>query len=130
MSEFGPIRNRLPRTFGRPLDSRWLFYFLLCFTVLTRANQLETAVHGCRILLIHGLVSIMSLSCFKFSTQSDQPCRNLSHLYFWLIRSFTDPVYTCSIFVVRFLAYCLHVQKCPTVWTSSGDFRRFVFQGI
>ena len=42
---------------------RWLFYFLLCYTVLTRANQLETAVHGCRILLILGLVSIMSLSC-------------------------------------------------------------------
>ena len=40
-----------------------LFYFLLCYTVLTRANQLETAVHGCRILLILGLVSIMSLSC-------------------------------------------------------------------
>ena len=34
-----------------------------CYTVLTRANQLETAVHGCRILLILGLVSIMSLSC-------------------------------------------------------------------
>ena len=29
------------------------------------------------------------------------------HLYFWLIRSFTDPAYTCSIFVVRFIAYCL-----------------------
>ena len=26
----------------------------------------------------------------------------------WLYRSFTDPAYTCSIFVVRFLAYCLH----------------------
>ena len=35
----------------------------------------------------------------EFSTQSDQPCRNLSHLYFRLIRSFTDPVYTFSIFV-------------------------------
>ena len=43
----------------------------------------------------------------KFSTQSDQPCRNLSHLYFWLIRSFTDPAFTCSILVVRFLADCL-----------------------
>ena len=32
-----------------------------CYTVLTRANQLETAVHGC---MFHfGLVSIMSLSC-------------------------------------------------------------------
>ena len=34
------------------------------------------------------------LSCrcrVKFSTHSDQPCRNLSHLYFWMIRSFTDP---------------------------------------
>ena len=50
-------------SFSRPLDSRWLFYFLLSYTVLTRAIQLETAVHGCRILLILGLVSIMSLSC-------------------------------------------------------------------
>ena len=31
--------------------------------VLTKANQLETAVHGCYILLILDLVSIMSLSC-------------------------------------------------------------------
>ena len=35
---------------------------VLLFAVLTRANQLETAVHGCRILLILGLVYIMSLS--------------------------------------------------------------------
>ena len=56
----------LPRAFGRPLDSRWLFYFLLCYTVLTRASQLETVVHGCRILLILGLVFIMSLSCYVF----------------------------------------------------------------
>ena len=89
------------------VKQRWLFYLLLCYTVLTRAYQLETAVHGCRILLILGLVSIMSLSCFiskegkndarmhchcsgrqsvdgscirKFSTQSDQPCRNLSQV--------------------------------------------------
>ena len=48
----------------------------LCYTLLTRANQLETAVHGCHILLILGLVSIMSLS-----TQSDQHCRNLSQKY-------------------------------------------------
>ena len=33
-------------------------------------DQLETAVHGYRILLILGLVSIMSLSRVKFSTQS------------------------------------------------------------
>ena len=61
----------LPRAFGRQLISRWLFYFLLCYTVLTRANQLERAVHDCRILLILGLVSILSLS------QSDQSCIEL-----------------------------------------------------
>ena len=27
-----------------------------CYTVLTKAKQLETAVHGCRFLLILGLV--------------------------------------------------------------------------
>ena len=55
------------------------------------------------------------LSCrcrVRFSKQSHQPCRNLSHLYFWLIRSFTDPAYTCSIFVVRFLVDCLLLQSC------------------
>ena len=55
------------------------------------------------------------LSCrsrVRFSKQSDQPCRNLGHLYFWLIRSFTDPAYTCSIFVVRFLVDCLLSQSC------------------
>ena len=30
---------------------------------------------------------------------------------FWLIRSFTDPAYTCSIFVVRFLAYSLLITS-------------------
>ena len=34
--------------------------------MLTGANQLETAVHGCHILLILGLVSIMSLPCQVF----------------------------------------------------------------
>ena len=56
------------------------FSFLQCYTVLMRANQLETAVHGCRILLILGSTE-WSLSCrcrVRFSTQSDQPCRNLS----------------------------------------------------
>ena len=28
-----------------------VFYFLLCYTVLTRANQLETVAHGCRIII-------------------------------------------------------------------------------
>ena len=70
----------LPRAFGRPLDSRWLFQFLLCYTVLTKGNQHETAVHGCRILLILGLVTFMSLSCLV-STQSDQPCRILSLMF-------------------------------------------------
>ena len=54
------INQSVPKIYT---TSRWLFYFLLCYTVLTRANQLETAVHDCRILLFLGLVSIMSLSC-------------------------------------------------------------------
>ena len=61
MSEFGPIRNHyrvhLVDNSTRVVCST----FLLCYTVLTRANELETAVHVCRILLILGLVSIMSL---------------------------------------------------------------------
>ena len=63
-----------------------------------RADESQLAQNSCPRLRF----SVWSLSCrcrVKFSTQSDQPCRNLSHLYFWLIRSFTDPVYTCSIFV-------------------------------
>ena len=48
---------------------------VLLFAVLHRANESQparnsAAVHGCRILLILGLVSIMSGCRIKFSTQS------------------------------------------------------------
>ena len=62
---------------------------------------------------INRMRQLLSCRCrVRFSKQSDQPCRNLSHLYFWLIRSFTDPAYTCSIFAVRFLVDCLLLQSC------------------
>ena len=87
---------------------------LFCYYALQVAYRVNSIcmyeVLGCRILLILGLVSIMSLACYVF--HAVQPCRNLSHLYFWLIRSFTDPAYTCSIFVVRSLAYCLLLLDC------------------
>ena len=69
-----------------------------CCVPLHRADESQQARNSCPRLRF----SVWSLSyrCrITFSTQSDQPCRNLSQLYSWLIRSFTDPVYTCSIFV-------------------------------
>ena len=52
----------LPRPFNRQLTFALVDHSTYCcYTVLTRANQLETAVHRC--ILIPGLVSIMSLAC-------------------------------------------------------------------
>ena len=65
---------------------------------LHRADESQLARNSCPRLRF-SVWSLPSRCRVKFSMQSDQPCRNLSHLYFWLIRSFTDPVYTCSIFV-------------------------------
>ena len=70
MSEFGPMRNPYHVHLVDHSTHVGFSTFLLCYTVLTRASQLETAVHGCRILLILGLVSIMSLSCFLCSAIS------------------------------------------------------------
>ena len=69
--------------------SRSADYFMTCYTVLTRSNKVETAVHGC-----NSWLSVWTLSCrcpVKLSTQY-QPCFIvfLSN-YFWLIRSFTVP---------------------------------------
>ena len=64
MSEFGPIRNHYHvHLVDHSTSTRvGCSTFLQCYTALTRANQLETAVHGCRILLILGLVSIQPRS--------------------------------------------------------------------
>ena len=100
-SVFEPIRSHY-HVYVQ-LTSRWLFYYLLCYTVLTRANQLETAVHVF-ILLIRGLVSIMSLAC-KFSTQSDQPCSYFSYLFSFILHSDCVPMFrtaSARIFVLRF----------------------------
>ena len=51
---------------SRPAD-----YFICCYTVLTRPNKVETAVHGC-----NSWLSVWTLSCrcpVKLSTQY-QPC--------------------------------------------------------
>ena len=91
---------------------------VLVIAVLHRADESQPARNSCLSWLPHSVDSrrVWFLSCrcrVKFSTQSDQPCRNLSHLYFWLIRSSTDPAYTCSIFFVRFL-----LQVLPALPTS------------
>ena len=64
-----------------------------------------------------------SIRCLHLirNCQSYQSCRNLSHLYFWLIRSFTDPAYTCSIFVVRFLADCLSSKVVSLCHRRTGQ---------
>ena len=87
--------------------SRQAEHFIACYTVLTRPNKVETAVHGCNCWL-----SVWTLSCrcpVKLFTQY-QPCIIVCYsVYFWLIRSFTDPAFTGSIFVCG----PLHHFNCP-----------------
>ena len=52
-------------------------HLFLCYTVLTRANQLETAVHGCRILLILGLVSITDVCVVLSFLRSPISCAEI-----------------------------------------------------
>ena len=109
MSEFGPTRSHYHVHLVDHSARAGCSTFCCatpCWREPTSSKQLSTIAAFC-------WFSVWSPSCrcrVKFSTQSDQPCRNLSHLYFWLIRSFTDPAHTCSIFVVRSLACCLLTQ--------------------
>ena len=50
----------------------------------------------------------------KFSTQY-QPCIELLMFIFKLIRSFSDPAYTCSIFVRGPLQFIVHYYKVPSL---------------
>ena len=56
-----------PSAFSEYMDiSRPAEYFIACYTVLTRPNKVETAVHGC-----NSWISVWTLSCrcpFKLST--------------------------------------------------------------
>ena len=105
----------IPRALDRQPTTRWLFYFLLCMchTVLTRANQLETAAFC--ILLILGLVSC---GCrVNFSTQSDRPCSNLSFNCFYMY-----------VFLVTLGLYraTVPMQPTPTFHTSIARVCEFV----
>ena len=91
-----PIRNSCHVHSVDHLTRVGCYAFFCCWS-LHRTDESQLARNSCPRLRF----SVWSLSCrcrVKFSTHY-QPCRNMSHLYFWLIRSFTDPVYTCSIFV-------------------------------
>ena len=93
--------------------------FIACYTVLTRPNKVETAVHGC-----NSWLSVWTLSCrcpVKLSTWY-QPCIVCYSVYFWLIRSFTDPTFIGSIFVCGPLHH--HVPNRFSVWVIP----RFAFE--
>ena len=83
MSEFGPIRNRLPRAFGRPLDSRWCSTFCCatpCWREPTSSKQLSTVAAFC-------WFSVWSLSCrcrVRFSTQSSLAEIWVIYIFGWL----------------------------------------------
>ena len=72
----------LPCAFGRQFDWRWLLYPLQCYTALTPSQPARNSCPR----LPHSVDSRFGLypcrCCVRFSTQSDQPCRNLSH-GFW-----------------------------------------------
>ena len=109
---------RLPRAFGRPLDSHWcstfscatrlalVFYFLFCYA--HRADESQPAQNSYP-RLPHSVDSRFGLYhvAVVLSFLRSPALQKFESLIFWLIRSFTYPAYTCSIFVVRFLAYCL-----------------------
>ena len=112
-----PAPGSLPRAFSSPSNSRRMLCFLLwslhrvashavafrgtsplkttAWEAMHRADESQLARNSCPRLRF-SVWSLSSRCHAKFSTQY-QPCRNLSHFYFWLIRSVTDPVYTCSI---------------------------------
>ena len=76
---------------SRPAD-----YFIACHTVLMRPNKVETAVYGCNCWLsVWTLSRRWPVKLFK----QYQRCIIVCYFFFWLIRSFTDPAFTGSIFV-------------------------------
>ena len=99
--------------------SRTADYFIACYTVLMRPNKVETAVHGCKhdVLItekplrgvFNKVLSYLSYLIFQFGIyHAATPLSFLRSIslaslfvtfYFWLIRSFTDPAFTGSIFV-------------------------------
>ena len=108
------LRRKLNLLTRQPAD-----YFIACYTVLTRPIKVETAVHGC-----NSWLSVWTLSCrcpVKLSTWY-QPCIVCYSVYFWLIRSFTDPTFIGSIFVCGPLHH--HVPNRFSVWVIP----RFAFE--
>ena len=77
---------------------------VLLFTVLHRADARNSCPR-----LPHSVDSRFGLYhvAVVLSFLRSPALHKFDHLYFWLIGSFTDPAYTYSIFVVRFLAYSL-----------------------
>ena len=81
---------------------------VLLFAVLQRADESQPTRNSCP-RLPHFVDSRFGLYhvAVVLSFLRSPALQKFESFIFWLIRSFTDPAYTCSIFVVRFLAYCL-----------------------
>ena len=87
---------------------------ITCYTVLTRPNKVEVAILGFQFGLYHVVAPLSFL-------HSNQPCIIVCYsFYFWLIRSFTDPSKTGSIFVCGPLH---HYVKLSSILGTVGLFR-------
>ena len=76
-------------------------------------NNCPVAILGFQFELYHVVVLLSTLL-------RNQPCSIVLCL-FWLIRSFTDPTYTGSIFVCSLLHHCIYQQTSqwmPDVWNG------------
>ena len=84
------------------LVSIWISVYQLntSYSLLRRTDETQQGRNSC--LRLQMLASVWTLSCHcpvKLLTQY-QPCIIVCYsVYFWLIRSFTDPAFTGSIFV-------------------------------
>ena len=89
--------------------SRPAEYFIACYTVLMRPNKVETALSTVAIIGFQfGLYHVVAPLSFL---RSISLASLFVTFYFWLIRSFTDPAFTGSIFVCSPLHHHVSVLR-------------------
>ena len=108
--------------------SIWISVYQLntSYSLLRRTDETQQGRNSC--LRLQMLSSVWTLSCHcpvKLLTQY-QPCIIVCYsVYFWLIRSFTDPAFTGSIFVCGPLHHhvLLFFHVCTASSQHSGEGR-------
>ena len=96
--------QQLHNLFGLATD---LALVVLLFAELHRADESQPARNSCSKLYFdsrfgHYHVAVV-LSFLR--SQISLAVISVTYVYFWLIKSFTDPAYTCSIFCLRSFAF-------------------------